>query len=515
MQHHPDVGGDTETMKEINSEYDMLYPALQKIYNRSAVSPDQQTSSESRNEFYTQNGWKGENYKSGRSTTEISKILREYVKRVYPDHKFSITTQHFSGGSSINISLMSAPYEALLNGEKEQGLNQYYLEENKELSPKAREVMLDVNRLINSYRYNDSDSMIDYFSTNFYYDLSIGKWNKPFEVKDTMKKIAEQAPVVESQTAATETEKNKQILVLVVEPGKPPYEKWIENDFHSLQALVNGGIEFVSLPEPDCHIYCNDEGKLDGLPGNRKMENGDILCGTFVICADDGEGNEISLNAGQLQRYQERFAVPEHYSDEEAHRFAYEIGILREKPPAERFIDHINTNILPLIDYNELAQSYCTKEKAYAKGILNLLHSAMVEQYGGKTLTPQYHSMDEDYVVIPGVIEGKKTGQIALALLGIDLASSGEHCQTDVLCRHGVIAQQGGNHLPPYVTADIHATFIPYEYGYTANIPGDIHVSKNKLPDGIRDMLDTFQNFTAQLLPSNEAAETVEDDMER
>lgn len=125
---------------------------------------------------------------------------------------------------------------------------------------------------------------------------------------------------------AEEQAKENDILVLVVEPGKAPYEQRIENDFRSFQQLVNGSIEFVSLPEPDCHIYCNDGGKLDGLPGNRKLDNGDILCGTFVICADDGEGGEVSLNAEQIQRYKERFQEPEIYTDEEAHRFAYEIG---------------------------------------------------------------------------------------------------------------------------------------------------------------------------------------------
>lgn len=520
MQHHPDVGGDTETMKAINSEYDTLYPALQKIHNRTATSPDEQSSAESRNEFYTQNGWKGENYKSGRSTTEISKILREYVKRVYPDHKFSITTHSYSGGSSINVSLMSAPYEALLNGKKEQGLNQYYLAENKELSPKALEVMLDVNRLIKSYRYDDSDSMIDYFSTNFYYDLAIGKWNKPFEVKGTHAKLEAQAPATENvepptipPLAKAEPEHDNHILVLVVEPGKPPYEKRIENDFRALQQLVGGGIEFVSLPEPDCHIYCNDEGKLEGLPGNRKQDNGDILCGTFVICADDGEGNEISLNTEQLQRYKERFQEPEHYSDEEAHKFAYEIGVLKEKPPTERFVDHINANILPFIDYSQLAQSYRTEEKAYAKGILNLLHSAMAEQYGTDTLSPSYSSMEDDYAVIPGVIQGKNSGEVAIALLGIDLASSGEHCQTDILCRYGIVSQ-GNSELPAPIMAQINAAYMPYDYCYTANIPGDIHVQKSRLPDGIKEMLGDFQNHTAELL-NFRLDDNNEEDMER
>ena len=30
--------------------------------------------------------------------------------------------------------------------------------------------------------YNNSDAMIDYFDTAYYYDINIGKWSKPYEL---------------------------------------------------------------------------------------------------------------------------------------------------------------------------------------------------------------------------------------------------------------------------------------------------------------------------------------------
>lgn len=304
-----------------------------------------------------------------------------------------------------------------------------------------------------------------------------------------------------------------QILVLVVEPGKPPYEKRVDNNFRTFQELVNGGIEYVALPEPDCHIYCNDEGKLEGLPGNRKQDNGDILCGTFIICADDGMGNEVSLNAGQLQRYMDRFAEPEHFTNEEAHKIDYTVTSFAHKSPSERYVEHINANILPFIDYNELAKSYQTEEKSYAKGILNLLHSAMVEQYGTDTFYPSYSDTEDDYAIVPGVIRGMKSGEIAIALLGIDLESSGEHCQTDILSRFGVVSQ-GSSQLPPLFAAKITEAYLPYDYGYTAEIPDDIHIDKDTLPDGMVEILNDFHNHTAQLLNFG-IDEDAENDMER
>jgi len=165
----------------------------------------------------------------------------------------------------------------------------------------------------------------------------------------------------------------------------------------------------------------------------------------------------------------------------------------------DSFIDYINAHILPFIDYNELDASYQTAEKAYAKGILNRLHMAMVEQYGDTRFVCGHGDVQEEYIIVPGVAQGKKTGEIALALLGIDLSSSGEHCQTEFLCKYGVVSQ-GHNDLPKALAEEITARYLPYDYCYTADITGDIHISKNRLPEGIREMLKTFQDHTAELL---------------
>ena len=38
MQHHPDCGGDTETMKQINAEHDELFEVLKKQHNAQAAA---------------------------------------------------------------------------------------------------------------------------------------------------------------------------------------------------------------------------------------------------------------------------------------------------------------------------------------------------------------------------------------------------------------------------------------------------------------------------------------------
>ncbi len=145
-------------------------------------------------------------------------------------------------------------------------------------------------------------------------------------------------------------QEENQICVLVVEPGKAPYAKHIENDYREMQKLVDGCIEFVPLPETDCHIYCNDEGKLTGMPGNRRLDNKDIICGTFFICADNGYGNDISLNDEQIKYYTERFREPEHYTDEEAHHAECVIKIM---PSASDSIEDVMRMLGFLQDGND------------------------------------------------------------------------------------------------------------------------------------------------------------------
>ena len=76
-------------------------------------------------------------------------------------------------------------------------------------------------------------------------------------------------------------EETSMIRVLKIEPGRPPEEVKMANTLEDLQEAVGGLIEVVTLDSDVC-LICNDEGKLIGLPGNRRLR-GDIIAGTFVI----------------------------------------------------------------------------------------------------------------------------------------------------------------------------------------------------------------------------------------
>ena len=115
--------------------------------------------------------------------------------------------------------------------------------------------------------------------------------------------------------------KRKEIKVLMVEPGKNPRVTVLQNDLDSLQKAVSIGaeyqglIEIVPLGNGDC-ILCNEEGKLIGLDGNRRVGR-DIIVGVFYVMSEDREGNRISLSEKKIQYYQKLFWEPQTFDREE------------------------------------------------------------------------------------------------------------------------------------------------------------------------------------------------------
>ena len=98
--------------------------------------------------------------------------------------------------------------------------------------------------------------------------------------------------------------------VLIVEPEKSPRMASITGDLNSLQQVVGGHIEAVYPYDDPVAIVCHEEGKLIGLPLNRKLEDYDIIAGTFIVCGL-GEEDFDSLTPELAEKYREKFADPE------------------------------------------------------------------------------------------------------------------------------------------------------------------------------------------------------------
>ena len=107
--------------------------------------------------------------------------------------------------------------------------------------------------------------------------------------------------------------KEREIKVLKVEPCKAPEVVTLTNELEELQKAVSieadyvGLIEIIAIDDDIC-ILCNEEGKLIGLPPNRRIGH-DVICGTFYILGENPEEGELtSLSDNDIEKYKAIFA---------------------------------------------------------------------------------------------------------------------------------------------------------------------------------------------------------------
>ena len=111
--------------------------------------------------------------------------------------------------------------------------------------------------------------------------------------------------------------KEDAIQVLKVAPGKAPEAIIIPNTLEAMQQMVGGYIEVIPLE--DVCLVCNEEGKLMGLPGSRRLGD-DVIAGTFFLAGDTSAGDFCSLTQEQIDRWSRHFAQPEVFQPGEAER---------------------------------------------------------------------------------------------------------------------------------------------------------------------------------------------------
>ena len=198
---HPDNGGDLEVMKEINVEYDALFPIWKNRKESETGTPVQETADSTRSQFYTEFGWEGSRHDWNRSLKEVAQIVRAYVKEKYPTYKFSVRTSYASMCQELHVELKESPieiyktYDELTNDDKhilirraehnwlftltcwndvelKAELERIWNENGnfyKCINDATKAVIDDVDDFVKSYNFEDCDGQIDYFHVDFYY----------------------------------------------------------------------------------------------------------------------------------------------------------------------------------------------------------------------------------------------------------------------------------------------------------------------------------------------------------
>lgn len=64
-----------------------------------------------------------------------------------------------------------AMYEYDIETRHEYAINQYHVESDKSITEETGKLINKIKSIIESYRYDESNAMVDYFDTNFYYDI--------------------------------------------------------------------------------------------------------------------------------------------------------------------------------------------------------------------------------------------------------------------------------------------------------------------------------------------------------
>ena len=124
--------------------------------------------------------------------------IRVALKKEFPQYKFSVTRDHHLG---VNINFMKGPrfaeyeYFDRYSGEMKKDnldghhqINHFHLEsfygkENAEILGKVSDIAHTAPGLAGGKKYyNNNDIQSDYFDVAYYVSISVGKWNKDYEI---------------------------------------------------------------------------------------------------------------------------------------------------------------------------------------------------------------------------------------------------------------------------------------------------------------------------------------------
>lgn len=240
-ENHPDNGGDPEIMKEINIQYDAIFPIWKNRQEKATGETVNETANSTRSQFYTEFGWEGKNHDWNRSLKEIAQIVRTYIKEKYPTYKFSVRTSYASMCQDLSVVLTQSPVEIykpfddftgedivevarrlypfndrerldFLNASRDEQRKIFDASTDaykKIINDVTRSVVQDVDNFVASYNYEDIDGSIDYCRVDFYYSSCLRNNGNGVKVVPKTARIKNKAAGVEKATNNGKAEKSE------------------------------------------------------------------------------------------------------------------------------------------------------------------------------------------------------------------------------------------------------------------------------------------------------------------
>jgi hypothetical protein len=131
---------------------------------------------------------------SGDAVKLIQKDLKELARK--EGLIIHCRRETYSGGSSIDAWLMSGPNHVMTDTEiQKEGkeycqVNHYYLNESERYTTYGRNILIKIHNIMRKYHHDNSDPMTDYFECNYYMSISVGKWDKPYQLTGKVQYIS-------------------------------------------------------------------------------------------------------------------------------------------------------------------------------------------------------------------------------------------------------------------------------------------------------------------------------------
>lgn len=92
------------------------------------------------------------------------------------------------------------------------------------------------------------------------------------------------------------------IRVVVADVGQRAEVREINPDLDGMQGAVGGYIELFAKTPDGVDWWCNETGRIDGLPLNRIVLDGFDIHGPILVTASDDEGETVGLTDDQAER---------------------------------------------------------------------------------------------------------------------------------------------------------------------------------------------------------------------
>lgn len=192
----------------------------------------------------------GSRYEKGMANKEIAAEVKKHIAARFPECKFSVSS---AGYNSIRIEIKSGEFAK--DSEELAAIRKY------------------AEKYLDSYNYDDSDIMTDYFNTNFYGSVSVNYDYQQTETENT-EKTCEAFQKSKEEAAATAREQEEKELAEQIERRKKEEKEYkrIETENRAKVAKIEAAAVVIEYaPETVREVYAHEVRKASTIEKAKKM----------------------------------------------------------------------------------------------------------------------------------------------------------------------------------------------------------------------------------------------------